>query len=291
MPIFKSINIPTDVQQEEWEQKVLIPENISGIERQLKQSAQETIKSLKRIEELDKKIAEKFGKKIKELKPKEQKDKTTSYYMYAVNSKKAILLANTTKSSDVLKDLTLEKLKNKLDKLHGVYVYKITIKNVSTDSEQHSKVKMIGGPVAAKIERYEITPNNKLKNLDSDSNNLIYFSIDYMDKHKEVKEKDVAKLIFDYAHGKTNKSLFAVNTIEPTKQPSKPKEEEDAFKKFLSSKKLSENQIEKWLLKNHYDPSKDTDLHKKQDERTKLIKMRDDAKAILEIIEREENKM
>jgi hypothetical protein len=71
----------------------------------------------------------------------------------------------------------------------------------------------------------------------------------------------------------------------------KPKEENGKFMKFLSSNKRSHDEIEKWLLKNHYDPSKDTDLHKKQDERTKLIKMRDDAKTILHIIEREETKM
>jgi hypothetical protein len=76
-----------------------------------------------------------------------------------------------------------------------------------------------------------------------------------------------------------------------SKKVKKPKEEKDKFTKFLSSNKRSHDEIEKWLLKNHYDPSKDTDLHKKQDERTKLIKMRDDAKTILHIIEIEESKM
>jgi hypothetical protein len=142
MPKLKQINIPTDEQQEEWEQNVLIHDNISGIERQLKQSAI---------------LANRLQKETEELKRKR---------------------------------LEKEALKN----------------------------------------------GKKIKNL-------------------------------------------------------KPKEEKDKFTKFLSSNKRSHDEIEKWLLKNHYDPSKDTDLHKKQDERTKLIKMRDDAKTILDIIEREESKM
>jgi hypothetical protein len=142
MPKLKQINIPTDEQQEEWEQNVLIPDNIKGIERELKQSAIFTLRRQQEYEELKRKRLEK------------------------------------------------EALKN----------------------------------------------GKKIKNL-------------------------------------------------------KPKEEKDKFTKFLSSNKRSHDEIEKWLLKNHYDPSKDTDLHKKQDERTKLIKMRDDAKTILHIIEREESKM
>ena len=87
-----------------------------------------------------------------------------------------------------------------------------------------------------------------------------------------------------------DKKFLEMEALE-SKKVKKPKEEKDKFTKFLSSNKRSHDEIEKWLLKNHYDPSKDTDLHKKQDERTKLIKMRDDAKTILDIIEREESKM
>lgn len=145
-------------------------------------------------------------------------------------------------------------------------------------------------------------PNMELRALQSISalnkeTNEIFKSIKQKDKYRPIIKKlfeegkissdeydDLINYLVDDKFDEIEKYISSLKNL-------KPKEEKDKFTKFLSSNKRSHDDIESWLLKNHYDPSKDTDLHKKQDERTKLIKMRDDAKTILDIIEREESKM
>lgn len=84
------------------------------------------------------------------------------------------------------------------------------------DMEKNSKVKMIGGPIVAVVERVQIIIGNeiKLKNMDSEEvNNKIYFSPDYLKKYKTIKPDSIKLIAYKFAHGKFNNGLFAVNAI------------------------------------------------------------------------------
>jgi hypothetical protein len=147
------------------------------------------------------------------------------YFIYAVSSKKSILLAKSN-SKTQLRKLALDKLeinssmsKDRIDKYNGLYLYRIKLMKVHKkdyEMDKKSKIKMIGGPIVAVVERVQIniTNNIKLKSIDEDTtNNKIYFSPIYLKKYKTIKEDSINKIALDFAHKKFNSSLFAVNTI------------------------------------------------------------------------------
>ena len=151
------------------------------------------------------------------------------YYIYAVSSKKPILLASSDSKSE-LRTLALDKLelnpsmdKAKVDKYNGLYLFRIKLMKVPKkdfDAEKNSKIKMIGGPIVAVIERVQINigPKIKLKGMDTDTdtdsvNNKIYFSQIYLEKYNTIKSNSIDSIAFKFAHKKFNSGLFAVNTV------------------------------------------------------------------------------
>ena len=147
------------------------------------------------------------------------------YYIYAVSSKKPILLASSN-SKTKLREQTLDKLelKNNIpqkmaDKYDGIYLFRIKLMKVpkkEINSDKKSEIKMIGGPIVAIIERIQINIKDKakLKSIDNDSvNNKIYISSVYLKKYETIKSDTIDKIAFDFAHKKFNAGLFAVNTI------------------------------------------------------------------------------
>ncbi len=155
----------------------------------------------------------------------EQVDK---YYIYAVSSKKAILLASSDEKTK-LRELALKKLelgekinKTKAEKYNGVYLFRIKLMKVpkkDLTAESNSKIKMIGGPIVAIVERIQINIGNngdniKLKSIDNENvTNKIYFSPVYLKKYSTIKTESINKIAFDFAHKKFNSGLFAVNTL------------------------------------------------------------------------------
>jgi len=147
------------------------------------------------------------------------------YYIYAVSSKKAVLLASSN-SKTQLRDQTLDKLKlgpdgdkSQANKYSGLYLYRIKLMKVSKkdiEKESDSQIKMIGGPIVAVVERVKINVGNKIKLKSIDDNevrNKIYFSPVYLEKYKTIKQKSIDSIAFDFAHDKFNSGLFAVNTL------------------------------------------------------------------------------
>ena len=147
------------------------------------------------------------------------------YYIYAVNSKKPILLANSDSKTELrtiaLKKLNLNQTPNKdqIDKYNGLYLFRIKLMKVPKkdyNSEKNSKIKMIGGPIVAIIERVQINIGSKikLKSMKIEStNNKIYFSNVYLSKYNTIKLDSINSIAFKFAHNKFNLGLFAVNTI------------------------------------------------------------------------------
>ena len=140
------------------------------------------------------------------------------YYIYAVSSKKPILLASSNSKTE-LRTLALDKLelnpsmeKARIDKYNGLYLFRIKLMKVSKkdfDEEENSKIKMIGGPIVAVVERVQINigPKIKLKStaLDTDSvNNKIYFSQVYLEKYETIKPDSIDSIAFKFVHKKFN---------------------------------------------------------------------------------------
>lgn len=151
------------------------------------------------------------------------------YYIYAVSSKKPILLASSNSKTD-LRVGTLEKLElnpsdlgdassNRINKYNGLYLYRIKLMKVPKtqyDQEKNSKIKMIGGPIVAVVERVQINIGEKikLKSVDTEeTNNKIYFSPVYLKKYETIKPESIDTIAFKFAHKKFNLGLFAVNTL------------------------------------------------------------------------------
>lgn len=145
------------------------------------------------------------------------------YYLYIVNNQKSIELANSTSKTE-LREKGLEKIGEKIKKYDGLHLYrvsvnKVTKKDIAQDSQ--NKIKLIGGPWVASIERILISiPKGKtddkviLKGL-GEEGTKIYWGNDYFLKNKidEPTNESVGKLIWDYVHNKFNTNLFAVNVI------------------------------------------------------------------------------
>ena len=150
-------------------------------------------------------------------------DDIDRYYMFVVNNTKAILLAQSDSKSDLrlmsLKKLGLNCETDKTNKYNGLHLYRVKITSVPKKdllNDKMSKIKMIGGPVVAVIERIQINIDNGVKLVSIDENevnNKVYFSSEYIKKHGTINLKSINKIAFNFAHNKFNKGLFAINTI------------------------------------------------------------------------------
>lgn len=140
------------------------------------------------------------------------------YYLYIVNNKKSILLSSSNSKSE-LRENALEKIGDKIDKYDGLYLYRVKLMKVpkkELENDAKSKIKVIGGPLVAIIEKIQINIKNdktKLKSVDGKTNR-VYFSEKYLKKNdKKVPVETINKLIWNWVHDKFHKGLFAVNVI------------------------------------------------------------------------------
>lgn len=140
------------------------------------------------------------------------------YYLYVVNNRKSILLSSSNSKTELRKK-ALEKIGDRIGKYDGLHLYRVKLMKVPKKeiaAEANSKIKVIGGPLVAIIEKLLISVNEdkiKLKSVDSKTNR-IYFSEKYLKKHdKIVPVETINKMIWDWVHKKFNQGLFAVNII------------------------------------------------------------------------------
>jgi hypothetical protein len=140
------------------------------------------------------------------------------YYLYIVNNKKSILLSSSNSKSE-LRDNALTKIGDKIKNYDKLYLYRIKLMKVPKKeiaAESNNKIKLIGGPLVAIIERILINVDKnktKLKSID-DKTNKIYFSEKYLKTHnKKVTIDTINTMIWDWVHNKFNQGLFAVNII------------------------------------------------------------------------------
>ena len=140
------------------------------------------------------------------------------YFLYIVNNKKSILLSSSDSKTELRKK-ALEKIGNKIEKYNGLWLYRVKLTKVAKKEyakEANSKIKIIGGPWVAIIERILIDYNDrrtKLKSLD-EKVNRIYFSEKYFKKYNSIRPDSINNLIYDFVHKKFNEGLFAINTID-----------------------------------------------------------------------------
>jgi len=141
------------------------------------------------------------------------------YYLYIVNTKKSILLSSSDSKTE-LREKGLETIGDKIDKYNGLYLYRVKIMKVHKkdfEKEEGSKIKFIGGPWVAIIERILIDHNNKrtkLKSVDVHKNTRIYFSEKYFKKYDSIQQESIDNLIFNHVHKKFSDALFAINTVD-----------------------------------------------------------------------------
>lgn len=141
------------------------------------------------------------------------------YYLYLVNNKKAFLLSSSDTKTE-LRTEALKKIGDKINKYDGLYLYRIKLMKVSKkdiEAEAKSKIKFIGGPLMAVIEKIQINlTKNKVKLTSVDEKgDKIYFTKNYLEKNDGIIPiKRINEMMFDYVNKKFNQGLFAVNTID-----------------------------------------------------------------------------
>lgn len=140
------------------------------------------------------------------------------YYLYVVNNKKSILLSSSNSKTE-LREKALEKIGDRIGKYDGLHLYRVKLMKVPKKeiaAETNSKIKVIGGPLVAIIEKILINvgkDKTKLKSIDGKTNK-IYFSEKYLKKHdKIVPVETVNQMIWNWVHKKFNQGLFAINVI------------------------------------------------------------------------------
>jgi hypothetical protein len=143
--------------------------------------------------------------------------KLDKYFIYIINNKKGILLASSNSKTE-LREMALEKIGDKIKKYDGLYLYRVKISKTPKkmyDAEANSKIKIIGGPWVANIERIQInSTGNKTKLTSIDTNGQrIYFTEEYMQKYKTIKLESITETVYKYAHNKFSDALFAINTV------------------------------------------------------------------------------
>lgn len=132
------------------------------------------------------------------------------YYLYIVNNKKAIELASSSSKTE-LRDKGLEKIGEKIKNYNGLYLYRIKVSKVTKadiKNDEQNKIKLIGGPWVASVERILINVEKDkvtLKGLGEESTKIY--------AKTEPTNESVNKLIWDYSNNKFNMSPFAVNVI------------------------------------------------------------------------------
>lgn len=132
------------------------------------------------------------------------------YYLYIVNNKKAIELASSTGKSE-LRDKALERIGEKIKNYNGLYLYRVKVSKVTKadiKNDEQNKIKLIGGPWVASVERILINVSGDkvtLKGLGEESIKIY--------AKTEPTNESVNKLIWDYSNDKFNMSPFAVNVI------------------------------------------------------------------------------
>ena len=142
------------------------------------------------------------------------------YYLIIVNNKKSILLSSSNSKTDLRKK-ALDKIDDKIDRYDGLFLYRIKLMKVPKKlilSDSKSKIKVIGGPVVAIIEKILITVkpnnNNKVKLSSIGEQQRIYFSEFYLKNHNYmILDESISKLIWDWVNNKFNPGLFAINII------------------------------------------------------------------------------
>jgi hypothetical protein len=140
------------------------------------------------------------------------------YYLYIVNNKKSILLSSSDSKTE-LREKALEKIGNKITQYDGLYLYRVKLMKVpkkEIENDSKSKIKVIGGPLVAIIEKIQIKVKKDETKLTSvnGKTNRVYFSEKYLKNNdKKVHIDTINKMIWNWVHEKFNKGLFAVNII------------------------------------------------------------------------------
>lgn len=145
------------------------------------------------------------------------------YYLYIVNNKKVIRLADSNSKTE-LREKGLQKIGEKIKNYDGLYLYRVSIKPVSkaelkADADPMNKIKTIGGPVVASIERIKINigPSGSVTLKAESGEGKIYFSNGYFIKNKITngipEDSTINNMLWDWVQKKFNTGLFAINII------------------------------------------------------------------------------
>jgi len=137
------------------------------------------------------------------------------YHYLIVNSSKSIILSSSNSKNEARQN-ALEKIQPILNAVLGKYIYLLTIRKIpkkDLKSQEKTTLKVIGGPIQVSIEKIEVINKNKLKNKGGFGNRRIYFSHQYLQKYKEIKNSNLEQIAFDYHNKKLKQGPLDVNVI------------------------------------------------------------------------------
>ena len=143
---------------------------------------------------------------------------SSKYHLFIVNSQKSILLSSSNSKTE-LRDKGLEKIGDKINKYNGNFLYRVKLVKISKkelELENKSKIKTIGGPVVAIIEKVQIIvkPHRvQLKSVGGEGNNEIYFTEKYLTINNLIQIDRIKEIVYKYVHKMLKNKAFSVNVI------------------------------------------------------------------------------
>jgi hypothetical protein len=72
---------------------------------------------------------------------------------------------------------------------------------------------LVAGPIYMEISEYIIKKNYKLKFTSSGINSLVFFSEEYLKKHKKIKKDDIISSVEKYKNRELKKGLMSDNIL------------------------------------------------------------------------------
>ena len=139
-------------------------------------------------------------------------DNIEKYHYLGCGSENCKIISSSDSRSDA-KEEAIKFLKPHWNNLIGTTIFLVIIRKSAKGKWEKEKHQLLDGPINMEISEYIIKENYKLKFTDSGINSLVFFSEEYLKKHKKIRTKDIISSVEKYKKKELKKGLMSSNVL------------------------------------------------------------------------------
>lgn len=139
-------------------------------------------------------------------------DDTEKYYFLGCGSENCKIIGSSDSREEAKKE-AIEFLKPHWDDLIGSMIFLIIIRRSTEGDWEDEKDILVAGPIYMEISEYIIKKNYKLKFTTSGINSIVFFSEEYLKKHKRIRKRDIVESLEKYKNRELKKGLMSKNVL------------------------------------------------------------------------------